>query len=245
MDYYPDNNAAHYYTKLPEMIDLSGIEYEIGLAEIQFSSAFSNLKEHECSFKIQLNPQEGEKQFWVPKGLYIDTASLINAINHIINKEYEHQKKKHLKMKDPMKFYFDPVSRKVLLKLYNKHHKLEMNHVLADLLNMDTLYEKPGRYYAYRFISVYKHNSAMYVYCDLVRHRSVGNVMVPLLRVIPLLDPSKNTVHVIYEQPHYIPISRHNFDTIEILLSTDAGESGSFIEGETIITLHIRPRKHV
>ena len=46
MDYYPANNASHYYTKLPQTIDRSG-DYEVGLSEIQFSNSCYNVEKGE------------------------------------------------------------------------------------------------------------------------------------------------------------------------------------------------------
>ncbi len=243
MDYYPDNTAAHYYTKLPETIDLSRGDYEVGLAEIQLTSYIANLEEQEGYFKVIIHPQEGEKLLFVPKAMYKDTIELVETLDHMIWKEFDNQKKKHPKMKERPRFEFNPITRKVMLKLSSKHHKVEMNDILASMLHMNKTYDKVGRHIAKKFIDVFKHTSAVYIYCDLVRHRIVGDAIVPLLRVVPTFEPEPSTIHVIYETPHYIPISHSQFDTIEILLSTDSGKSSAFSAGHTIATLHIRPRK--
>ena len=67
----------------------------------------------------------------------------------------------------------------------------------------------------------------------------------PLLRVIPL-SHNKNLTHRVYINPHYIPLSRQVFNTVEILLKTDNGRTPSFMEKSsqrTVVTLHIRPRQ--
>ena len=82
----------------------------------------------------------------------------------------------------------------------------------------------------------------MYIYCDLVRHRQVGDTMVPLLRVVPATEKNADVTYRIFEKPHYQPLARYHFNTIEIRLSTDTGKIPSFASGKTVITLHLRPR---
>ena len=52
MDQYPENGPNHFYTKLQRHIDLSGKNFEVGLAEIQFPNTWSNLPE-ELFFMFQ------------------------------------------------------------------------------------------------------------------------------------------------------------------------------------------------
>ena len=53
LKYYPDNNASHFITKLPQTQDLNG-EYEVGLAEIQFSNNYLNVRESHVHFTYKV-----------------------------------------------------------------------------------------------------------------------------------------------------------------------------------------------
>jgi hypothetical protein len=84
----------------------------------------------------------------------------------------------------------------------------------------------------------------VFVYCDLVASRPVGDVMVPLLRTVPILDRRSISVFRIYDKPHYLPLSRLSFDTVEMLLTNGMGKPIPFTSGTSVVTLHFRTRKH-
>ena len=69
--------------------------------------------------------------------------------------------------------------------------------------------------------------------------------MVPLLRPLPPIDNKKYTVHHLFEKPHYIPLNRYSFDSIQVLLTTDTGKELTFDSGHTVVTLHFRPRRNI
>ena len=69
-------------------------------------------------------------------------------------------------------------------------------------------------------------------------------MQVPLLRIVPTTDKSSDIVYKIFEKPHYQPLSRHRFNTVEISLNTDTGKKPSFGRGNSVVTLHLRPRKY-
>ena len=49
MRYYPDNGPSHFFTRLPQTVELND-EYEVGLSEIMFHNNHKLLKvgEEEC-----------------------------------------------------------------------------------------------------------------------------------------------------------------------------------------------------
>ena len=241
MSQYPDNHGGHFYTKLPQSIDLSAVGYEVGLAEIQYSNTYSNVKTDEAWLIYQVNPYKGLRRVVVPEGLYSNAKALIDNLNNLISKQ---QSSKNTK--DPnIKFYYNESSKRATLKLYNERQQLRLNSFLAQTLGFteDTMVG-PARFEGGSVVDIHKDSSAMYIYCDLVTHRPVGDTMVPLLRVVPTSSEEHDFVYRIFEKPHYQPISKQQFDTIEILLSTDSGKIPSFATGKTVVTLHIRPRKY-
>ena len=57
---------------------------------------------------------------------------------------------------------------------------------------------------------------SMYVYCDIVERRMVGDALVPLLRVVPTHAQHGDIVHIAFSNHHYIPVHSKNFETIRI-----------------------------
>ncbi len=82
MMYYPDNTLANYVTKLPQVIELSG-EWEVGLAEIQFSKNWFNV--HESDRRMSLGVLEDNVltmyDISPPCGYYAHPQMLVDSIN--------------------------------------------------------------------------------------------------------------------------------------------------------------------
>jgi hypothetical protein len=53
----------------------------------------------------------------------------------------------------------------------------------------------------------------LYVYCDIATHTTVGDTKTPLLR---MCNVTGEFVRHTYVQPHYVPVGRREFDSIEI-----------------------------
>jgi len=58
----------------------------------------------------------------------------------------------------------------------------------------------------------------MYIYCDVLQHVVVGNVMAPLVRIVDAKTASTSVKHQILNPPLYVPLLKKNFDTIEIMV---------------------------
>ena len=79
MDHYPYNSGAHFYTDLPQEIDLTGREYEIGLAEIQFP-----VERGWFEYKV---PAQDLKIFHnIPVRVYENVETLISYLNIFPNR---------------------------------------------------------------------------------------------------------------------------------------------------------------
>ena len=240
MSQYPDNHGGHFYTKLPQSIDLSAMAYEVGLAEIQYPNTYSNVEAEDAWLIYEAGKKQGMQLVTVPEGLYCDAEALIESLNSLIRRNFSPMGDKNPKIK----FFFNEATKRATLKLYKENHQLQLNPYLAHALALtEDVMTGPGRYEGTGVVNVNKDSNAMYIYCDLVTHRPVGDTMVPLLRVVPT-DSKNLVVYKIFEKPHYQPISKQQFDTVEIVLSTDCGKTPSFASGKTVVTLHIRPRKY-
>ena len=85
---------------------------------------------------------------------------------------------------------------------------------------------------------------SLYVYCDVCANSYVGNAFVPLLRTVSFNSRAfGDVISIIYDRPIYVPIIKHMIDTIGIQIHDDAGRMVPFIEGKTVITLHIRQKQ--
>ena len=82
---------------------------------------------------------------------------------------------------------------------------------------------------------------SLYVYCDVLEMTALGDMMVPLLRIVPVSDEKYGSlVTKIYETLRYVPLQKKQFDSIEIDIRDSFGEKIAFETGQVIVTLHFK-----
>ena len=256
MDYFPNNAAGQYFTKLPQPIQLEG-KYEVGLSEIQFSNTYKNVYEDQCimtlvvfedTLLVNVNQPSGrgayevkeEYEMKVPAGLYESADQFISTLNTILKQKLGYQENG----KSRVKLFYNNATKKCRLSVYEENCVLELSDSLKRILRIGENQQLPfhrGRYEGEGMVNLNEDFKSVFVYCDIVSPRPVGDVMAPLLRIVPMEDKMNEVVHRIYEKPHYCPLSRQQMNMIEIFLSTHLGQKLSFDSGNTIITLHFRP----
>ena len=266
LKYYPDNNASHFITKLPQTQDLNG-EYEVGLAEIQFTNNYLNVRESHVHFTYKVTekvvhpfPRDVEEvyeimrgSFTEPKVEYVDKNVIkceMNAGLYESNKHFISELNKLAEAlgtltngKNKVKFHYNSASKKAGVILYEDNSTLSLSDDLYHILKLPATVTGVGSFKAEHMMDLDQSFKSVFVYSDLVHPRPVGDVVVPLLRTLPPIDKTQETVHHLFEKPHYIPLARFQFDTVEILLTTDKGEQIAFVNGHTIATLHFRRRR--
>jgi len=87
----------------------------------------------------------------------------------------------------------------------------------------------------------------MYVCCNLVEPRVVGDVMTPLLGIVQIEGDSGDNVSIRYNKLQYQPLLKNNFSHIHLSLPDDQGEPIISQKGKSIVTLHFQrsKREHI
>jgi len=263
MRHYPDNSPSHFFTKLPQTFELAST-YEVGLAEIQFPMSFLNVETTEfasfyyIAFKASdavptltsledfENNKPRNERVIVPSGLHETSASFVSYLNELFQDNFQRNDPTR-KDEKRVKLFYDHTTKKVHLKLYEDRTGLILSPNLQRVLGFSRHSEflGPRRYTSDTdAVDVNEDLKTVFVYCDVVRPRPVGDAMVPLLRTVPLVNKAgEDMVYRIYEKPHYVPLSRFQFDTMEILLTTDSGKKVPFQKGKSVVTLHFRQQR--
>ena len=84
---------------------------------------------------------------------------------------------------------------------------------------------------------------ALYIYCTIVENQIVGNYRVPLLRTVHVQGKHGDICEKIFHSPHYVPVVAKEFDTLEIDIKGDTGQSVVFISGKVVVKLHFRKKR--
>jgi hypothetical protein len=83
----------------------------------------------------------------------------------------------------------------------------------------------------------------LYVYCDVAMHTIVGDTETPILRTCNVTGKHGEFVRHTYVQPHYVPVGRREFDSIEIALNNELGKPMPFQYGKSVLTSHFRRKR--
>lgn len=240
MNIYPNNEAGHFFVKLPQTIDMTS-QYEVGLAEIQFPNTYFNVLEGDVW--IRYTPAEDAADsgkapilHTLRPGLYNSPTGFIDELNRMF-----------MEMSTRAQIRFHYYNNRAACKLYEQGAEVRISEGLRDILRFNSVHLSDANpiLQGETPIKIDADLKNVYVYCDLVAARPVGDVLVPLLRTVPILDTRSGTVFRIYDKPHYVPISRFSIDTVEILLTNDKGTTMPFTTGSSVVTLHFRTRKRI
>lgn len=230
---HPDNEAGSYTTVLARPLDLAG-QWEVGLSEavipqlaIKFSEGVKIITED------RTDRQNPKKYFLdVPNIKYSSLHELSSTLNLVAP---------HAKDVNGQSFY---------ITFKNGYTKLYVAQdwwvYFADPGFCKTLGVTPHKTYLsgqHQFQSGGLANM-VYVYCDIVEHIPVGDSLVPCLRIIPLLNNGEEFAVIRYENPHYIPVAKTEFATIEVEFADDRGNQLDFGGWFSFIKLHFRPKRN-
>ena len=233
-DFFPNNTAGQYNTKLPQTIDLDE-SYEVGLSEIQFNSSYINVAKDACFLSYKKFNTKTWIRLRISPGMFSNNEEFITLLNRRIQLEYNIS---------TFIFVYDKMTRKVTLRM-TERAKMHMNPNLARILGFkNAKMSGPVQTEADSIMDLNEDYHSVFVYCDIVSPNTVGDTLAPLLRIVPTFNREKPVVHHIFQTPHYFPVSRNNFNQVEILLKNHLGQTLSFGSGQTIVTLHFRPRQN-
>ena len=231
MKTYPHNTLNHYVTALSNRIELDG-DWEVALSEILLQRTWYNIQEDECMLCI-ITPGN-EIDIYLPEGFYSDVYQLIDRCNRMIERN----------LKDAGTIvYFEKISVHV-----GADNVVTLSSELASIMGFS------ARQLTFRGERKHKGKVAMnpcrgfnslYVYCDAAGAIPVADIKAPLLRVVYAAGNFGDLIHRLYTTPQYVPVSRKEFNTVEIHIRDDAGRPAPFEFGKVVATLHFRQPESV
>lgn len=233
-DFFPDNKLHSFKVKLHKPLPVSEGKWEVGLTEIMFPKSWYNLtdawiiiKSGNDSLLVQRNVQDG---------YYPSVKELIHCLHTIIES---------VDLDGKIVLEFDEIQNRVRLKI-SEHESTIGITFSQNILNMLGLSKKQGEFYSTGWFiekatDINEGFSALYVYTDVVESQLVGDVMVPLIRVVPFKNNNKREdTWVNFPRVQYLPVRIRETDSIEIVISRDNGEIIPFQKGKVVVTLHFR-----
>lgn len=228
MDRFPDNTLTEYRVQLPQSIRLSD-EWEVAITEIQYPHSWNNIHGKNKWNRFYVEKGLSVNYFDLPAGHYNSPKSLVKGLNRTLKgSAYEKE----------VSFTYDKLTRKVTLTL-NGGLKVFFAEI-GTLLGFDINQRYKTTTIAQNEVDLDYGFHNLYVYCDIVEPQYVGHAQVPLLRVVPVEGQDGQRISKIFTSPQYLPVSRKEFEAIEVNIKRDTGEIVPFETGRLLVTLHFR-----
>lgn len=227
MDVFPSNTLSEFRVRLPQSITLTD-EWEVALTEIHYPHSWNNVHGKFWN-RFYIKKDNAVKAYTLPPGHYSSVESIINKMNHLINQS---------QYKDKVKFSYEKLNRKMSIQLRDNCTVFFSDIGFMLGFNKEELITKTTTAPREVDLDLGFHN--LYVYCDIVQSQFVGDSHVPLLRIVPVEGRDGERVSKIYLSPQYLPVSRKQFESIEVNIKRDTGEKVSFEAGRVLLTLHLR-----
>ena len=174
--------------------------------------------------------------------LYFDGYQLVDRCNRMIERNLKDARK----IVDT-KFAYDATSRKISLYV-GADNVVTLSSDLASIMGFSS------RQLTFRDERKYKGKVAMdpnrgfnslYVYCDAAEAIPVGDIKAPLLRVVDAAANFGDLIHRLYTAPQYVPVSKKEFNTLEIDIRDDTGRPVLFAFGKVVATVHFRRSRNL
>jgi hypothetical protein len=246
--YFANNRISRFKVKLPKRLTFEPEEYEVAATEFtyvnsiktDFSKDDRRLYVHELSNSI-----DKPNQFfaWLPDQNYSSVKTMISNLNEGLRKSDGESLATFTYNEET-----NQVEMKTLRGEFVASQKLCIYLGFDDKLEDDGFGNLVRTFPQGSYIATLPPDPGLgmnhlFIYCDIIQEQIVGDSMVPLLR---MLNISQKKDQVITEtfRPYYLPLSRLDFDTIEVLLCNEFGEEVTFSRGQATVTLHFRKCKN-
>jgi hypothetical protein len=238
------NTASGFITALPINVNLEG-DWEVGLSEIIYGNTWFNLNNTNNLIKFLETDSNMRVKWRLAEGRYEKVQGMLEAI-HKEKTSFTNQKKTRL-LGNFEFLYIENIKRCTLKVDTDKINDLQIHPELLYMLGFGEEQIKQIKNNSGEQIITSWHPVDMscglnhlYIYCDILQPQIVGNILAPLLQIVNVEGVYVDTVSRIYIAPHYIPVLKKNFNSIEINIKDDQNKLIRFEYGKTILKLHFR-----
>jgi hypothetical protein len=238
LEFNPQNTIARITVKLPETIRLDG-DFEFGLAEIIYPHSWYNLNNLTRQYWIGVKSEGSDiRLYYVKSEFYADGTVFANQLTKQCAKAFSYI------VNFTVKFGYNSITNKFSVETKGSQNALFMSSELQKILEI-VIGTTPIGNQVVIATDVFELNRSLnfiYVYCDVASYSIVGDTKAPLLRVCIINGKHGEIIRTIFTHPHYVPVARKEFDSIQILLSTELGQPFPFLFGKSVAALHFRRR---
>ena len=227
LDKFPHDTLTEYRVSLPQTLYLTG-EWEVALTEIHYPHSWNNIQQFRFYVRNEKLHGVWDSLEMLP-GHYSSVEDVLHNMKELVDNANRYT--------DDVRFSYDNLSRKVTVYLKN-NAEVSLNDMAYMLgFTLEQIISKTTKGDGQVDLEYGFHD--LFVYCDLIQSQYVGDALVPLLRIVPVGEDGQR-VSKSFVRSQYAPVSRKQFETIEVNMKRDTGESVPFEFGSVLLTLHFR-----
>ncbi|CAH3160608.1 unnamed protein product [Porites lobata] len=192
-------------------------DWEVALTEIHYPHSWNNVQENFGNRFYRRNQELSGvwEALIVPPGHYSSIGDILSKMKELIESVK--------RFNDDVTFSYDAFTRKVTVHLQNNVELFFGN--IGYLLGFSPEEIISNTSTAERQVDLEYGFHDLFIYCDLIQSQYVGDALVPLLRIVPVEGKVGERVSKSFLRPQYLPVSRKQFETFEVNIKTDTGES--------------------
>ena len=258
---FSNNKTSHFSTALPSHLELGTNKWEVALAEITYPHTWFNLENPFLDIIRHIDAINEEKyRVRIPSGYYDGGTEIVEALNQLLKVNQINGL-----------FKYNLHNNRVSFKLYNGYHiKLsntlaavlgfyerefdrssgillpETEETRSDFPNSPLKWENMhsvnyAKYITQNSVDLNIKTHNIFIYTNIVNYMLVGNIYVPLLRILPTQQENRGkyiTKHFLNR--YYIPLNSNYIKQILIDMRDDQGNAIRFRSGKVTVTLHFR-----
>lgn len=232
LEYFPGNTLTHYFTRLPQAVNLMGGQWEVGLTEIQYPHTWYNIQGEEGW--ADLNIDGVVYHSTLKPGFYDSPGLLVKRMKLVCDSFLPDCK--------AIVFYYDAITQKVTVSV-KPESSVTFSPLLQTLLGLSHAHYEEGIHEGEHVVDIRQGFYSLYLYCSLIEPHMVGDTLTPLLRIVPIRGKDGDMVTRTYENINYHPVQQKQFSTVELDIRDDTGRRISFERGKVVATLHFRRRR--
>ena len=201
----------------------------MALTEIHYPHSWNNIQQFRFYVRNEKLHGVWDSLEMLP-GHYSSVEDVLQKMKELVDNENRYT--------GDVRFSYDNLSRKVTVHL---KHKAEVSlNDMAYMLGFTPKQIISKTTTGDRQVDLEYGFHDLFVYCDLIQSQYLGDALVPLLRIVPVEGEVGQRVSKSFVRPQYLPVSRKQFETIEVNIKRDTGESVPFEFGRVLLTLHFR-----
>lgn len=230
-------SASTFRIRLPRNIKLTG-EWEVALSELIYPYSFFNVLWSPELFIDVVTYDEKSTSVEIKPGHYEHAQDLIAAIS----------KRLPEKLIGQVSFNYDKHGNRIEIVLSKQVTYLSLPSSISYMLGYKTSYGFQTLITRENGLAPYPPDmhggsNIFFVYCDVVENSVVGDKLVPVLRAVALEGKFGDIIDKNFICPHYVPVLKKEFDSIEIDIKNDQNKPLPFNFGKTMVKLHFRRKR--